>query len=226
MLIDSIENKNLVLEEFLKLCPLEGWNDEVLKKSCLACKIDENFSHLVFENGALDVAEFFSRNIDDEMTTKIKTLDLDQMKIRDKIKEAVKIRLNLNSSHKVAIKRMISFYYNPKNSANALKNCYKTADLIWKAIGDKSTDFNFYSKRVILGKIYVRTLICFVDDSSENNNKTWNLLDSEIGKVMKIGKIKNSAKKLVEKLGNITHNPPSKTLKELAEKLPFFRLFH
>jgi ubiquinone biosynthesis protein COQ9 len=226
MLIDSIENKNLVLEEFLKLCPLEGWSDETLKKACLSCKIDENFSHLVFENGALDVAEFFSRNIDDAMFKQIEALDLTQMKIRDKIKEAVKIRLNLNLSYKAAIKRMINFYYHPKNSANALKNCYKTADLIWRSIGDRSTDFNFYSKRVILGKIYIRALLCFIDDNSENNNKTWNLLDSEIEKVMKIGKIKNSTRKLVEKLGNITHNPPSKTLKELAKKLPFFRLFH
>ncbi len=226
MLIDSIENKNLVLEEFLKLCPLEGWSDEVLKKACLACKVDENFSHLVFENGALDVAEFFSRNIDDEMVKMVEVLDLAQMKIRDKIKESVKIRLNLNLAHKASIKRMISFYYNPKNSSSAIKNCYKTADLIWRTIGDKSTDFNFYSKRAILGKIYIRTLVCFVDDDSENNNKTWNLLDNEIEKVMKIGKIKNSARKLVEKLGNITHNPPSKTLKELAKKLPFFRLFH
>ena len=226
MLIDSIENKNLVLEEFLKLCPLEGWSDETLKKACLACKIDENFSRLVFENGALDVAEFFSRNIDSTMIKQIEALDLSQMKIRDKIKEAVKIRLNLNLAHKAAIKRMINFYYHPKNSANALKNCYKTADLIWRGIGDVSTDFNFYTKRVILGKIYIRTLLCFIDDDSKNNNKTWNLLDSEIEKVMRIGKIKNSTRKLVEKLGNITHNPPSKTLKELAKKLPFFRLFH
>ena len=33
---------------------------------------------------------------------------------------------------------------------------WKTADTIWRLAGDESTDFNYYSKRLLLSWVYLR----------------------------------------------------------------------
>jgi ubiquinone biosynthesis protein COQ9 len=225
-----LENKQIILNNFLELCVFDGWNDKTLEKALEKSAIEIKFLNFIFENGALDVADFFIRQIDKEMQEAAKNIDFKQMKIRDKIKNLVKIRLEINQKYKAQLSKMVQFYTS-KNSIYALKNSYKTADLMWRTIGDNSTDFNFYSKRIILAKIYIRVIYCFVSDQSENNQKTLNLLDNQIEKVMQFSAFKFKIKNNFSKIGSLCkkasdiksdfyHNP-----KTLIKKLPFFRLY-
>jgi ubiquinone biosynthesis protein COQ9 len=230
MLIDSLENKQKILDNFLKLCVFDGWSDKTLEKALEKSGIQSQFSSFIFENGALDVADFFIRQIDKEMQKAVRGIDFTQIKIRDKIRTLVKIRLKINQKYKVQLAKMVQFYTS-KNAIYALKNAYKTADLMWRLIGDNSTDFNFYSKRIILAKIYIRVIYCFAHDKSENNQKTLNLLDEQIEKVMKFSafkfKVKNNFSRLeflFKKASNVGGNFCSNP-KNLIKKLPFFRLY-
>lgn len=232
MILDSLENKQKILAEFLNLCKDFSWSDRTLRKAVVNAGFDEKFSELIFENGALDIADFFIRENDLKMLEALKTLDLSQMKIREKIKELVKIRLMICAPHKTSIKKLINFYLNLAKGIHAIKNCYKTADLIWYSIGDKSTDFNFYSKRIVLSKVYIRTLIYFLNDNSDNNIKSWDFLDKQIEKVMQFEKLKSKVKnylgqaeKLSEKVVDLKRSLSDNSLKDLIKKLPFFRLF-
>ncbi|MFT6106509.1 MAG: ubiquinone biosynthesis protein COQ9 [Rickettsiales bacterium] len=231
MLIDSLENKQKILNHFLESCLLEDWSEKALEEAFEKSEIDIKFLPFIFENGVAEIADLFIKNIDEKMLEKAKYLDFDAMKIRDKIKNLVKIRLDLNQEFKPQIQKLINFYSQPMNSRLALKNSYKAADLMWKIAGDNATDFNYYSKRIILAKIYIRTLSCFAKDGSENSQKTLDLLDKEIEKVMKIAafkfKVKSScqkASKLLKKAAifksDLKENP-----KDFIRKLPFFRLY-
>ena len=59
MLLDSNETKEKILAEFLPICAFEGWTKDALLKAFSQCKIDEKFVDLIFENGCLDLAEFY-----------------------------------------------------------------------------------------------------------------------------------------------------------------------
>ena len=48
------------------------------------------------------------------------------------------------------------------------KILFKIADEIWFLSGDKSTDYNYYTKRIILMKIYALTFSFFVFDDSKD----------------------------------------------------------
>ncbi|MFT6077222.1 MAG: ubiquinone biosynthesis protein COQ9 [Myxococcota bacterium] len=231
MLIDSLTNKQKILDHFLESCLFEGWSDKALEEAFAKAEIDIKFLPFIFENGAADIADFFINNIDDKMLEMAKDFDFETMKIRDKIKNLVKIRLKINQTFKPQIQKLITFYLKPQNSPLAFKSSYKTADLMWKIAGDNATDFNFYSKRMILAKIYIRTLLSFSKDESINNQKTLNLLDKEIEKVIKFTafkfKVKNScqkASKILKKAANLKsdfkQNP-----KNFIKSLPFFRLY-
>ena len=48
----------------------------------------------------------------------------------------------------------------PSNAPTALENLAHMADDIWHCVGDRSTDFNWYTKRALLVAIYSSTGMC------------------------------------------------------------------
>ena len=75
------------------------------------------------------------------------------------------------------------------------KILFKIADEIWYLSGDKSTDINYYTKRLILMKIYALTFSFFVFDKSDNFINTKMFLDKQIKSVISFGRFKNKVKK-------------------------------
>ncbi len=242
MLLNSNETKERILSEFLSICSFDGWNKEALTKAIVHCGIEEKFSPLIFENGCLDLAEFYIESYNQKAAKKISHIeDFKSQKIRDKIRLALYARFEVEEHNRLALQRLISFYLDPKNFTSVengprpmfqgLKNCYKVADFIWSNIGDQSTDFNFYTKRLTLAKIILRSVSVFVKDDSDNFANTKNFIDLEIEKVMKfesykarVKKISNFAKKSVCHVF-LHENGTLKSPKEIIKNLPFFRLF-
>jgi rpsU-divergently transcribed protein len=75
---------------------------------------------------------------------------------------------------------------------------WRTASAMWYAAGDTSTDFSYYSRRVLLAGVYASTLLYWLGDDSEDCADTWSFLDRRIANVMAIPKLKPSA--LAERL--------------------------
>jgi ubiquinone biosynthesis protein COQ9 len=95
-----------------------------------------------------------------------------------------------------AIRSALSFLALPQNAPLAAELLYRTVDDIWFACGDRSTDWNFYSKRGLLAGVYSSTLMVWLNDESEDFETTRRFLDRRIGNVMAIPKITGRAKKL------------------------------
>ncbi|HEU0096047.1 MAG TPA: COQ9 family protein, partial [Rhizomicrobium sp.] len=64
----------------------------------------------------------------------------------------------------------------------------------WRAAGDVSTDFNFYTKRGILAGVYGSTLVRWFADTSEDERITNEFLAARIENVMQFEKFKAKAK--------------------------------
>lgn len=242
MIIDSYENKIKILQEFLKICQFEGWSEEALDMALKNCQIDEKLKNLIFENGCLSLAEFYIESQNDLTLRKIKDDgDFSSQKIRDKIRILLYERFEIEKEHKIALQRLVNFYVNPKNFttikygpkplAEGLKTGIKIADFMWRAIGDQSTDFNFYTKRLTLAKIILRSLIVFLKDDSSDLNKTKKFIDLEIEKVMRFAKCKAQVKQSFSSLKAgaahfcLNENGSLKSAKEIVKSLPFIRLF-
>jgi ubiquinone biosynthesis protein COQ9 len=232
MILDSPETKQKILKEFLKTCAFDGWSKEALSKAAANCGIGENFLPLIFENGLLDLAEFYFESQNEKSAELLGGLE--GKKIRDKIRLSLYARFEVEKENKIALQRLINFYLNPKNFTSleagprpafqALQACYKIADFIWQNIGDQSTDFNYYTKRVTLGKIIFRTVSIFLKDGDINN-----FIDAEIEKVMHFEKLKSQAKNFLAKKTFceifLNEKGSPRSPKEIVKNLPFFRLF-
>lgn len=234
MLLDSFETKEKVLGEFLKICAFEGWNNASLTQAVAKCGIPEKFADIIFEGGCVEVSQFYIESQNQKLARELQKIpDFAAQKIRDKIRLALYLRFEIEKENRLALQRLINFYADPRNFANfeigvkpamqAVKDCYKIADFIWKEINDQSTDFNFYTKRLTLGKIVLRSLFVFLKDDSENLTTTKNFVDSQIAKVMKFEQYKSKAKKIISGTFLNEEGLP-KSPKEIIKNLPFFRL--
>ena len=112
------------------------------------------------------------------------------LKMRERIKGAVRIRLERHAGEREAVRRALALLSLPFNAGLALKLLYKTVDAMWYAAGDTSTDFNFYTKRATLAGVYSSTLLYWLNDRSPGSEATWGFLDRRIDDVMKIEKLK------------------------------------
>lgn len=140
------------------------------------------------------------------MITELKSNDLTNFKIRDRIYLSVKIILDQNVKHKLAVKRLLSVSLLPQNQYRGLSVMYKIVDEIWYRIGDKSTDFNFYTKRFSLAILLFKTIIYWVNDDSGDNHRTY--------------------KYLRKKIDNLTNSNPKKFINDILSNIPFIRLFN
>ena len=67
---------------------------------------------------------------------------------------------------------------------------YKIIDHLWQKAGDKATDYNYYSKRILLGNIYIETLCYSLQDNSKEFSETAEYLTRAFDKIKIFEQIK------------------------------------
>ncbi len=118
-------------------------------------------------------------------------------KINEKIKYFV-IRRLMVFQNLVDKRKFFKKIFKPNLIVSSNKTLFKIADEIWFLAGDKSTDYNYYTKRIILMNIYAITFSFFVFDNSKDLERTKKFLDKEISAVLKFGNLKNKLKKNIK----------------------------
>jgi ubiquinone biosynthesis protein COQ9 len=116
------------------------------------------------------------------------------MKIRQRVKAAVQVRLEAQAPYKDAARAMTRALANPLRAPEAARLLWRSADRIWRVLGDVSTDENFYSKRAILSGVLAATYTHWFSDTSEDHESTWAFLDARIENVMQFEKFKAGLK--------------------------------
>ena len=144
----------------------------------------------LFPGGGTAIVTFLSERADRRTVEDLEKLGVAGMKIRDRIRNAVRIRLEKHSGEREAVRRALALMALPFNAGLGLTLLYKTVDAMWYAAGDTSTDFNFYTKRALLAGVYSSTLLYWLNDRSEGAAATWAFLDRRIEEVMQIEKLK------------------------------------
>ncbi|MBK8839816.1 MAG: COQ9 family protein [Hyphomonadaceae bacterium] len=88
----------------------------------------------------------------------------------------------------------------PANVLTGPKGLWAAADAIWIALGDKSTDFNWYTKRTILSGVLGSTLAAWIGTDDEAQIDAF--LDRRIENVMQFEKFKGQVKDAFAKAPN------------------------
>ena len=192
---DDAAAKEAVVAASLHDAAFDGFTDALLAKAAATAGIEKAELDRLFPEGARSLIEAYSLSVDAEMEKLLAEMALAKMKIRERIAAAVLARLAVLKPHKEAARRAAAMLSLPLHAALGAKLLYRTVDAMWRAVGDTSTDFNFYSKRGILAGVYGATLVRWFNDASENEQVTQDFLAARIGNVMQFEKFKAGAKK-------------------------------
>jgi ubiquinone biosynthesis protein COQ9 len=191
---DDLAMQEAVLAAALPHAAFDGFTDSVLQKAGAEAGVDKITLARLFEGGPISLVEFYSAWADGEMERKLAATDLKAMKIRERIAAAVKARLAVLAPNKEAARRAAALLSLPMHAALGARLVYRTVDAMWRAAGDTSTDFNFYTKRGILAGVYGSTAMRWFNDAGEDEKATDEFLAARIENVMQFEKFKAKAK--------------------------------
>jgi ubiquinone biosynthesis protein COQ9 len=172
----------------------EGWSRAALSAASRRLELPAGEADRLFPGGPVQILTFVSERADLRTVEDMEKEGVAHLKIRDRIKSAVRIRLERHTGDREAARRALALLSLPFNAGLALKLLYRTVDAMWYAAGDTSTDFNFYTKRATLAGVYSSTLLYWLNDRSPGSEATWGFLDRRIDDVMKIEKLKSQVK--------------------------------
>lgn len=194
--------RDAILEATLPHMVFDGWTRESLAAGAIDAGFEAADAERFFTGGMRDVAEHFSDWTDRAMMTRLRKKNMDELKIRERIATAVRTRIEIFASYREAIRGLVGFLGLPPNAAVGVKATYNAVDAMWRAAGDRSADFSFYTKRATLAAVYSSTLLFWLADKSENFEETWGFLDRRIENVMQIPKIRIKLEKTLRNVPN------------------------
>ena len=181
-----LETKRTLLAAILPHVPFDGWTQKSLRAAAADAEVSPALAKLAFPDGIAGVIVFWSEEANRAMLAAYADQAGDDMRFRERITALVRARIAAVGAHREAVRRALTYLAQPQHGGKGLKCLYRTVDEMWYAAGDRSTDFNFYSKRLTLAGVYSSTLLFWLDDESEDSDATWAFLDRRIAGVMRI----------------------------------------
>lgn len=175
----------------------EGWTRTALQAAGAGLGLPEGEAARLFPGGPVAVLAFVSERADLRTVADMEKAGVAALKMRDRIRSAVRLRLERHGGEREAVRRGLSLLAFPFNAGEGLRLLYRTVDALWYAAGDASTDFNFYTKRATLAGVYSATVLYWLNDRSDGAEATWGFLDRRIDDVMRFERLK-------ARIGNLT----------------------
>ena len=202
------DERAALVERALVHVPFDGWTLASLRTAAADLDMDWSVARRAFPRGVRDLIAFFEADIDRRMVAAFDTVDLEALRIRDRIAAAVRTRLEICAPHREACNRLVAHYALPGNAPAGLRAMYRSVDLMWRAAGDSATDFNFYTKRGLLAGVYSSTILFWLYDRSEGTADTWGFLDRRIANVMEIQKTRGRVERGLDTLSRVLRRRP------------------
>jgi len=178
-----------LLDAVLPHVAFDGWSEVSFRAGIADSGVAAGLARALFPRGGVDLALAYHRRGDALMRAALAARDLSALRYREKVTLAVRTRLEVISDSE-AVRRASALFALPQHGVDGAKAVWGTADAIWLALGDASTDINWYTKRATLSAVYAATALYWLGDDSEDHAATWAFLDRRIENVMAIEKLK------------------------------------
>ena len=185
----------------------KGLNKNSLENISKRYGLDINQIELLFPEGNIDLIKFTLEQLNKELEEYCKKIDLIRLPVHKRIKKVLLSKISLMNKNKLFYRSIFLNLLIPKKNFSLSSQLYNSVDQLWFIAGDSSTDFNFYTKRLILSGIYSRVMLFFFNNN--NQEELENILDESLKRVSKIPEIKSKLKifrDFLPKIANFVKN--------------------
>jgi ubiquinone biosynthesis protein COQ9 len=147
----------------------------------------------------IKISDLLFEDLDKKFLSEVKSKVNKISKTNEKISFLLHKRFQIEKKNKDLIKIFLIHLIKSNNSNKVLNYIYSVADIMWKYSNDRSVDFNYYTKRLILSSVYLKILIL----TFYKDNLTQKDLDKEILKSLEHVKLISQFKIKLDFLKNI-----------------------
>ena len=172
--------RDAALLAMLAHVPSLGWTVAALRRGLREAGADPLDAELLFPGGTAALLEAWIDLEDRQMAAAMMARDLSGLRLAERVRLAVALRLEAARPHRAAVRRALAELALPRHAGLAARSLARTVDAIWHAAGDRSADFAWYTKRFILAGIYTATLLFWLRDDSEDDAATLAFLDRRL----------------------------------------------
>ena len=147
----------------------------------------------------IKISDLLFEDLNKKFLSEVKSKVNKISKTNEKISFLLSKRFQIEKKNKDLIKIFLIHLIKSNNSNKVLNYIYSVADIMWKHSNDRSVDFNYYTKRLILSSVYLKILIL----TFYKDNLTQKDLDKEILKSLEHVKLISQFKIKLDFLKNI-----------------------
>lgn len=190
--------KEIFITKCIEILRFKRFSYELIEGASEALAWNRNYYKILFNHGISDVAIEIEK-MHDLVMNEVKFVDENGVNIgvTKKITKLLESRIINKEIPKSSVISMNSYYKSFSGACAKIKSSYNTVDMMWRLISDKSLDFSYYSKRMILFGLYEKAQHFYINkDDSENSNLTRRYIEEIVGKsVAKLSSIAKVFKK-------------------------------
>jgi ubiquinone biosynthesis protein COQ9 len=173
----------------------DGWSDKTIAYAVEDAGVDPAMARLAFPRGGIDLALGYHYTCDERLRERLVGEDLLGLRFRDRVAHALMLRLEMMRSEREAVRRAAALFALPNNAPDGARAIWNTADVIWRALGDESRDYNWYTKRATLSGIYSASLLYWLGDESHDMDATRAFVRRRVDDVMQFEGVKAAVKR-------------------------------
>ncbi len=182
-------DRDAALDALVAVQPFPGWTLPALQR---AAGPDAD---LLFPGGPLDMVETWTDLADRRMEPSLAE------RVPQRVRAIVALRLLRAEPHRQAVRRGFALLAtDPAAMARAIA---RTVDAIWHLAGDRSVQFDWYTKRAVLAGVYGSTLMFWLQDDSLDSEATLAFLDRRLAGVGRIGKLRRNAATAMQRYAHV-----------------------
>ncbi|KPP84090.1 MAG: hypothetical protein HLUCCA08_01115 [Rhodobacteraceae bacterium HLUCCA08] len=178
-----------LLAAILPHVAFDGWTEGAFRAALADRGADPAEARALCPRGAVDLAVHMHKRGDAAMLAAMAGADSPDMRIRDRIAQAIRLRIAAIDD-KEAVRRATTLFALPHMAPEGARLIWGTADAIWSAIGDSSEDVNWYTKRATLSAVHGSVVLYWLGDDSPGHEATNAFIDRRIDDVMQVEKVK------------------------------------
>jgi ubiquinone biosynthesis protein COQ9 len=178
--IERSEERDAAIRAALPHVPFLGWTRAALSAGLREVGRDPLEQDWLFPGGPVEALEAWCDMADREMEAAARAEGLLELRIPDRIRRVITLRLEGAEPQKEAVRRGLALQSLPWNLALAFRTVARTADAMWAAAGDTSADFSWYTRRATISGVYGATLAFWMADHEPGFPATRAFLDRRL----------------------------------------------
>lgn len=181
------EVKERLLKASFSVVPFYRWSTDSLNKIDEKAGYTNGTHKLFFPAGAQDFIDYFHERLDALVVKEMKWKKVEG--VRSSIFNALSIRFGEYQKHRAFTVISHQYLSMPQHIFFGKKLAWRTVDSIWTNIAmDKSTDFNYYTKRGLLLCVYNLASLYWISDESVDFADTKDFIVRRLDDTVTIGK--------------------------------------